>query len=226
MSAALNYLPAAVPESRTGMGWMRPPTMRAITGTVLNAAATGAGLASQLVRRTTTDPWSAVATYLRDARDEAQIENADALVATSRPWRCLIVHGHDHELRDDVECYLKHRGVVPVVMEREAAGGHVPLIDKFEDCASQADIAIGIMTADDPLCAECAVGTCMLRPNVLIEYGYCRKAYGERGVVVLYDPAARVPTDLLGLHYVDVTRPKALARLGAELARMGVLGPR
>lgn len=210
----------AVQQSRPG--WLRPPRMRSLTGTVLDAVANGAGLANQVFRRTS-DPLSAVVSWLDEARDDAQLGNADSLVATPRVWRCLVIHGHDHELRDDVACYLRHRGIVPVIMEREAAGGHRPLIDKFEECATHADFAIAIMTADDPMCAECDAGTCSLRPNVLIEYGYCRKQFGEGGVVVLYDPAALVPTDLLGLHYVDVMRPKPFARLGAELKRMGVL---
>jgi predicted nucleotide-binding protein len=60
----------------------------------------------------------------------------------------FLVHGHNHEFRDEVDEYLQTLGIQPVILSK-ARGRSRSLLDRFEELATQASFAVVIMSPDD-----------------------------------------------------------------------------
>jgi predicted nucleotide-binding protein len=61
----------------------------------------------------------------------------------------FLVHGHDHEFRDEVDEYLQTLGIQPVILSKARGGGSRSLLDRFEELATRASFAVVLMSPDD-----------------------------------------------------------------------------
>lgn len=132
-------------------------------------------------------------------------------IAAAAEGRVFIVHGHDNELKTDLEVFLKNVGLDPIVLHREADQG-ATLLEKFER-HSDVGYAFILLTPDE---VSCTVDQLSLaeseramekraRPNVIFEFGFFVGRLGRSRVCCLYKGDVTLPSDLNGLVYKKVT---------------------
>ncbi|GMU66653.1 MAG: hypothetical protein AMXMBFR36_29270 [Acidobacteriota bacterium] len=118
--------------------------------------------------------------------------------------KCFIVHGHDANLRMALKNYLQNTlgFPEPVVLAEQPSLG-MTIIEKFEHYAADRDLVFAIFTADDFKHKRGG----RARQNVVFEYGYFLGMIGRRSgrVFLLYDKGTEIPSDLLGVVYIDVS---------------------
>ena len=124
--------------------------------------------------------------------------------------RIFIVHGHDSELKSDVERFLREIGLEPVTLDRQVDEG-ATIIEKFEK-HSDVGFAIILLTPDeiaytvdqDELPDIDRKKEKRARPNVIFEFGYFVGRLGRNKVCCLHRGEVTVPSDLNGLLYKNV----------------------
>jgi predicted nucleotide-binding protein len=115
----------------------------------------------------------------------------------------FIVHGHDHDARNDLAQFLRALGLNPIVLDQEPNEGNT-VIEKFERQTRRASVAIGLLTRDD-------VGypkglpekaTPRARQNVVFELGFFIGKLGRRKVIAIRDHDVEIPSDYQGVVYI------------------------
>lgn len=126
--------------------------------------------------------------------------------------KVFIVHGHDIELKNDVELFLKSINLDPIVLHRQLDEG-MTVIEKFEK-HSDVRYAIILLTPDDvgfPVAEkdkseeERTIGF-RARQNVIFEFGYFVGKLGRKNVCCIYKSSVELPSDLNGLIYKQVNK--------------------
>jgi predicted nucleotide-binding protein len=124
--------------------------------------------------------------------------------------KIFIVHGHDSQLKTDVERFIHEIGLEPVVLHRQADKGNT-VIEKFEE-NSDVGYAFILLTPDeiamtkDQLAVDETdrVKESRARPNVIFEFGYFVGKLGRSKVCCLHKGDVEIPSDLAGLVYKKV----------------------
>ena len=124
--------------------------------------------------------------------------------------RVFVVHGHDSELKNDVERFLHEIGLEPVVLHRQPDEG-ATIIEKFEK-HSDVGFAIVLLTPDEiaytvdqvPVPEDRRITEHRARPNVIFEFGYFVGQLGRSRVCCLHKGNVKVPSDLDGLVYKKI----------------------
>jgi len=140
-------------------------------------------------------------------KPEKESENNDNRQSSS----VFIVHGHDHELRNDVEIFLKEIGLEPIVLHRQPDEG-LTIVEKLEKYAD-VGYAFILLTPDD---ISFPVGDLQkpekerileyrARQNVIFEFGYFVGKLGRNRVCCIYKEGTTLPSDIFGLLYKKVT---------------------
>jgi hypothetical protein len=121
------------------------------------------------------------------------------------PEKIFVVHGHDHETKNEVELFLKEVGLDPVVLHRQPDEGNT-IIEKFETHSS-VGYAIVLLTPDDEVVLgrddDGAVKETekRARPNVVFELGYFVGKLGRERVCCVAHCDVSMPSDISGLIY-------------------------
>jgi len=124
--------------------------------------------------------------------------------------RVFIVHGHDTQLKTDVERFIHEIGLEPVVLHRQADNGNT-VIEKFEE-NSDVGYAFILLTPDEvsmttdqlEVPESSRVTEYRARPNVIFEFGYFIGKLGRSKVCCLHKGDVTIPSDLAGLVYKKV----------------------
>lgn len=134
--------------------------------------------------------------------------------------KVFIVHGRDTDTRDQVELFLHHIGLTPIILANEPNKGR-SIIDKFEDY-SDVSFAIVLYTGCDEgrLKGEPALRD-RARQNVIFEHGYFCAKLTRANVVALHEPGVEVPSDLAGVLYISLDSDWK-AELKKEMAAAGL----
>ena len=142
-----------------------------------------------------------------EAYEEISPENTPApspeLVPITNHKPVFIVHGHDHETRDDVSKFVSNWGLTATILDKQANKGRT-IIEKFEDCADETSFAIVLLTPDD-VGASVKDKTHLkyrARQNVIYEWGYFSGSIGRERVCILYKGNLELPSDTQGVVYV------------------------
>lgn len=122
----------------------------------------------------------------------------------------FIVHGHDEQMKQEVEILISELGLNPIVLHRKADEGQT-IIEKFEK-NSQVAYAIILLTPDDicysrkqeELDDKERVKEFRARQNVIFEFGYFVGKLGRNRVCCLYKEGTEIPSDVNGLIYKKV----------------------
>lgn len=120
--------------------------------------------------------------------------------------RIFIVHGHDSNLRIQVEAFVRQLGYDPVVLcKRPSMGGTI--IEKIEREAGDAAFAIVLYTAcdlgnDKDRIHDITDLNSRARQNVVFEHGYMCALLGRSRVCAVVEPGVEIPGDLSGVVYV------------------------
>jgi hypothetical protein len=127
--------------------------------------------------------------------------------------KIFIVHGHDHNLKNDLEVFVKKIGLEPIVLHRQPDEG-LTIIEKLE---KQTDVGFAfiLLTPDDlgysvkeikeKKDEKNITKELRARQNVLFEFGYLVGKLGRNRVCAIYKENVTLPTDLSGLLYKKVS---------------------
>ena len=124
--------------------------------------------------------------------------------------RIFVVHGHDSQLKVDVEQFVREIGLEPVVLHRQVDEG-ATIIEKFEKHAD-VGFALVLLTPDemaytidqDALPDNERRKEKRARSNVIFEFGYFTGRLGRDRVCCLYKGGVTVLSDLNGLLYKKI----------------------
>jgi predicted nucleotide-binding protein len=136
----------------------------------------------------------------------------------------FLVHGHDHGAREFVRGFLERCTSREIIVLDEKAGGGADILGKLLTHAQKAAYAVILLTGDDE---GRAIGAGDLQPrarqNVILELGLFIGLLGRERVIALYEPGVEIPSDYLGVTYVELDRNKAW-RIGlvSELRVAGI----
>lgn len=117
----------------------------------------------------------------------------------------FIVHGHDEGTKEKVARLVERLGLEATILHEKSSKG-MTLIGKFEDYASSAGFSIILLTPDDmgyPIGEEDQKRP-KARQNVILELGYFVGKIGRSKTSVLFKGDVELPSDMLGLAYIQV----------------------
>lgn len=131
-------------------------------------------------------------------------------IAKLNEKKVFIVHGHDHNLKIELEVFLSHIGLKPIVLHREADEGKT-IIEKFEANSDVAYVFI-LLTPDEiaytidqeKISEPERKKEFRARPNVIFEFGYFVAKLGRNRVCALHKGNVAIPSDLSGFIYKQV----------------------
>jgi predicted nucleotide-binding protein len=127
----------------------------------------------------------------------------------------FVVHGHDEGARETVAGFLRKLDLTPIILHEHANQGRT-IIEKFEDKSNDVGFAVVLLTPDDVGGTDATKLQPRARQNVILELGYFVAKLGRDRVCALKKGDIEVPTDYIGVGYVDLD-PKGGWRL--DLAR-------
>jgi predicted nucleotide-binding protein len=114
------------------------------------------------------------------------------------------VHGHDDGAKQALARFLEQIGAAPIVLHEQPNGGRT-LIEKLEHFG-EVSFALVLLTPDDvgSLNAERPALRTRARQNVLLELGYFIGKLGRARVCALYKGIEELPSDIVGVVYVEM----------------------
>ncbi len=136
--------------------------------------------------------------------------------------KVFIVHGHNNEVKVNVARTIEKLGLEAIILHEQANSGKT-IIEKFEQYADVA-FAIIILTDDD-------LGKSKkddnlnnrARQNVILELGYFIGKLSRNKVCPLYLSGVELPSDLLGLLYIELDAEESWKfKLAKELKASGL----
>ena len=136
----------------------------------------------------------------------------------------FLVHGRDHKAREQVRSFLLQCTSREVIVLDEKPGGGADILGKLLTHAQQAAYAVVLLTGDDE---GRVIGSSDLqqraRQNVILELGLFIGLLGRNKVMALYEPGVEIPSDYLGVTYVELD-PHRAWRIGlvTELRAAGI----
>lgn len=108
----------------------------------------------------------------------------------------FIIHGHDIQLKTEVQLLLTRAGVNNLVLHEQADKGR-SIIDKLIGESLSSNYAIALLSPDDKL----ENGSERARQNVILEMGYFIGKLGKERVRLLRKGEIDIPSDLYGILY-------------------------
>jgi predicted nucleotide-binding protein len=136
----------------------------------------------------------------------------------------FLVHGHDHESREYVRNFLLRCSSREVIVLDEKPGSGADILGKLLTNAQQAAYAVVLLTGDDEgRVASASDWRKRARQNVVLELGLFIGLLGRDKVIALYEPGVEIPSDYLGVTYIELDKNKAW-RIGlvGELRNAGI----
>lgn len=132
---------------------------------------------------------------------EADYQKPERIVSIRREEkimgkRVFIIHGHDNELKTQVQLTLTRAKLEEIVLHECPDKGRT-IIDKLEQESDGACYAIALLSPDD----ELTDGKLRARQNVILEIGYFIGKLGKERVRLLKRGNVEIPSDLQGILY-------------------------
>lgn len=130
----------------------------------------------------------------------------------------FIIHGHDNELKTEVQLLLSRAGVNNLVLHEQPDKGRT-IIDKLVEESNNSNYAIALLSPDDKL----EDGSKRARQNVILEIGYFIGKLGKERVRILRKGDIEIPSDLQGILYENHDKPGAWKiKICKELIAVGI----
>lgn len=108
----------------------------------------------------------------------------------------FIIHGHDNDLKREVQILLQNAGVNNVVLHEQPDKGRT-IIDKLIEESEIAGYAIALLSPDDIT----ENGGKRARQNVILEIGYFMGRLGKSRIRMVSKESIEIPSDLQGILY-------------------------
>lgn len=136
--------------------------------------------------------------------------------------KVFIVHGHNNEVKVNVARTIEKLGLEAIILHEQANSGKT-IIEKFEEYA---DVAFSIVLLTDDDLGKSKKDDNLnnrARQNVILELGYFIGKLSRNRVCPLYAPGVELPSDLLGLLYIELdTEESWKFKLAKELKASGL----
>lgn len=130
----------------------------------------------------------------------------------------FIIHGHDNELKTEVQLLLTRAGVNNLVLHEQADKGRT-IIDKLIGESQNSNYAIALLSPDDKV----EDGNLRARQNVILEIGYFMGMLGKERVRILKKGDIEIPSDLQGILYENYdSQGSWKMKLCKELIAVGI----
>jgi predicted nucleotide-binding protein len=130
----------------------------------------------------------------------------------------FIIHGHDNELKMELQLLLERAGVNNLVLHEQADKGRT-IIDKLVQESVNSNYAIALLSPDDKL----ESGISRARQNVILEIGYFMGKLGKERVRILKKGDIEIPSDLQGVLYENYDKSGAWkVKICKELMAVGI----
>lgn len=163
---------------------------------------------------------------LRSIRDRLEIwhETPAPVERQVEGSAIFLVHGRNHQARETVRSFLLRCTERDIIVLDEAPGLGADILGKLLTNAEKAAYAVVLLTGDDE---GRAIGESDLRnrarQNVILELGLFIGMLGRNKVIALYESGVEIPSDFLGVTYVELDSNKAwrMALVG-ELRAAGI----
>lgn len=138
----------------------------------------------------------------------------------------FIIHGHDEEMVQAIARIIEQQNLEAIILRDKPNLGTRAIIDKFQNFSNYSTAAIVLFTPDDKGCLKNEFpekAKFRVRQNVLIEFGYFIGKLGEKKVIPIFRKVENfeVPSDILGIGYIDYTKPDWKYKLVDELKEIG-----
>lgn len=145
-----------------------------------------------------------------------------AKVSTANSNKVFIVHGHNNEIKVNVARTIEKLGLEAIILHEQANSGKT-IIEKFEE-HSEVGFAIVLLTDDDLGKSKKEENlNNRARQNVILELGYFIGKLTRNKVCPLYVPGVELPSDLLGLLYIELDAEDSWKfKLAKELRASGL----
>lgn len=133
--------------------------------------------------------------------------------------KVFIVHGHDEGARETTARFIEKLNLTPVILHEQANGGRT-VFEKLEH-HSDVDFAVVLLTPDDigGSAAEKDKVNPRARQNVILELGYFVGKLGRDHVCALHKGPIELPSDIVGVVYVEMDKAGAWRLLLARELR-------
>lgn len=150
-------------------------------------------------------PFSSGKDYTHDLLfKEQEVTNTKGNVVAENSNNVFIVHGHDEQAKESSARFIEKLGLNAIILHEQPNEGQT-IIEKLEK-HTDAAYAVILFTPDD-------LGTSASTPedlhprarqNVLVELGYMAAKIGRNRVCVLRKGDVEIPSDFLGVSYIDI----------------------
>ncbi len=149
-------------------------------------------------------PISKLTEIIENSKNDSTDEHEESTLSKD----IFIAHGHDNELKLEVERILYHLELNPIILHRQPDQGQVT-IEKFEKHSETCNHAIILLSPDDVGAknSEDDIDSDLLtraRQNVIFEMGYFFGKLGRDKVIVLNKGVDELPSDYIGILYKPV----------------------
>lgn len=135
---------------------------------------------------------------------EQEIKNTKGSVISGNSNNVFIVHGHDEQAKESSARFIEKLGLNAVILHEQANEGQT-IIEKLEK-HTDAAYAVVLFTPDDVGASSASPENLQprARQNVLVELGYMAAKIGRNRVCVLRKGNVEIPSDFLGVLYIDI----------------------
>jgi predicted nucleotide-binding protein len=135
--------------------------------------------------------------------DDPIIQSSDENISISNN-KVFIVHGHDEQVKETTARFIEKLGLEAVILHEQANEGKT-IIEKLEK-HTDVGFSIVLLTPDDvgSKITEQSELKPRARQNVLVELGYMAGKIGRDRVCALKKEDVELPSDFLGVLYIDI----------------------
>ena len=135
---------------------------------------------------------------------EQEVTNTKGSVVAANSNNVFIVHGHDEQAKESSARFIEKLGLNAIILHEQPNEGQT-IIEKLEK-HTDAAYAVILFTPDDLGASALAPDDIhpRARQNVLVEFGYMAAKIGRNRVCVLRKGDVEIPSDFLGVLYIDI----------------------
>ena len=115
----------------------------------------------------------------------------------------FIVHGHNEELKTDVQKFLQRKGYETYILAQQANKGQ-ELLEKFMNTAKNIVACVSLFTADDVGRAKEEKDLKLrARQNVVFETGYFKAKLPKENIILICEENVERPSDIGSVVYIQ-----------------------
>ncbi|WP_280570757.1 nucleotide-binding protein [Chromohalobacter sp. 296-RDG] len=135
---------------------------------------------------------------------EQEVTNTVGNVVSENSNNVFIVHGHNEQTKESSARFVEKLGLNAVILHEQPNEGKT-IIEKLEK-HTDAAYAVILFTPDDAGSSSSSPEDLQprARQNVLVELGYMAAKLGRDRVCVLRKDNVEIPSDFLGVVYIDI----------------------